>query len=292
MDVSPALVKWIMDYLHGRTQRVRVGSVLSSSISTYIGAPQGCGLSPVLFTTYTNEHRGEEPDTFIPKYADDAALAGLISGDDESQYRDTIDKFVAMCDEDDLHLNTSKTKEMIIDFRRNKPEYDPVVIKGSTVEVVTQYDYLGTRVMNNLSWGAHIAKLASKAMKRIYHLRKLRQFQMSAPVMQRFYESVIEGVLFQSVAVWGGNTTTEDNKKINRVRRCAGRVMKRTTKPRFDMYKARSMSLAHKIMSDSSHPLSSSFTKLPSGRRYRQPKARTSRFRKTFVPDCVALLNK
>ena len=125
-----------------------------------------------------------------------------------------------------------------------------------------------------------------------YHLRKLKQFQMSAPIMQRFYESVIEGVLYQSVAIWGGNTTSDDDRKINRVRRCAGRVMKRTTKPRFDMYKARAVSLGHKIMSDPSHPLSSTFTKLPSGRRLRQPRARTNRFRKSFVPDCIAMLNK
>ena len=36
-----------------------------------------------------------------------------------------------------------KTKEMIIDFRRNQREYSGIVIKGETVERVKSYKYLG-----------------------------------------------------------------------------------------------------------------------------------------------------
>ena len=61
---------------------------------------------------------GTQPLTYVTKYADDAAMAGLISGDDESHYRSDIDRFANQCDSDGLELNIGKTKEMIIDFRR------------------------------------------------------------------------------------------------------------------------------------------------------------------------------
>ena len=63
-----------------------------------------------------------------------------------------------------------KTKELIIDFRKEVTVYMPVNIKGTEVDKVPQYDYLGTTVTENL---------AKKAMKGMYHLRKLSVFCVS-----------------------------------------------------------------------------------------------------------------
>ena len=69
-----SLCKLILSYLRGRPQHAQVGErTVSDTFTTYIGAPQGCVLSPVLFTLYTNCHRGKEPYTFNSKYTDDAA---------------------------------------------------------------------------------------------------------------------------------------------------------------------------------------------------------------------------
>jgi hypothetical protein len=108
MNVDPSLCRWILDYLRCRTQRVRVNKTYSTSATTYIGAPQGCVLSPVLFTIYTNDHTGTEPDTIVIKYADDAAHAGFITNNDESRYRESIENLVAKCDRDDLTLNVKE----------------------------------------------------------------------------------------------------------------------------------------------------------------------------------------
>jgi len=246
----------------------------------------------VLFTIYTNEHRGQEPVTIIVKYADDAAGAGLIEKGDETAYRNMVDRLVSMCDEDELELNVNKTKEMVIDFRKDPPPLAPLVIKGSEVTIVPEYDYLGTRVTHQLTWSSHIKKQTAKAAQRIYHLRKLREFRVDAKILNIFYKSVIESVMFFGVSVWGGNTTDDDNKKISRVRRWAGRITKSKPATRFEIYKARSLSLARKIMADRTHPLSTEFNMLPSGRRLRQPPSKTCRFRNSFIPNVTPMLNK
>jgi len=133
LGVQSSLCAWIADYLHNRTQRVRVGGSLSTAAVTNIGAPQGCVLSPVLFTLYTNNHRGSEPHTYAIKYADDTATPGLISDDDETQYRSDITKLVNQCDNDGLELNVGKTKEIIIDFRRGDKAH--VTSKGQTLKL-------------------------------------------------------------------------------------------------------------------------------------------------------------
>ena len=53
----------------------------------------------------------------IVKFADDATVVGLIMGGDESAYRDEVLKLSEWCSANCLSLNTTKTKEIILDFR-------------------------------------------------------------------------------------------------------------------------------------------------------------------------------
>ena len=125
----------------------------------------------------------------------------------------------------------------------------------------------------------------------MYHLRKLKEFRISDNILQVFYKSVIESVLFFSVSVWGGNITAQEKRMISRVRKNGGRITKAKCSALFDVYKSHALSLACKVIEDSSHPLAPAFTKLPSGRRFRQPKSRTSRYRNSFVPNVTAMMN-
>ncbi|KAJ8364747.1 hypothetical protein SKAU_G00135780 [Synaphobranchus kaupii] len=53
------------------------------------------------------------------KFADDTTLIGLISKGDESAYRWEIDQLLSWCGQNNLELNTLKTVEMVVDFRKN-----------------------------------------------------------------------------------------------------------------------------------------------------------------------------
>ena len=56
----------------------------------------------------------------IVKFADDTTITGLISDNNEDNYRLEINSIVDWCDNNNLMLNVNKTKEMVIDFIRNK----------------------------------------------------------------------------------------------------------------------------------------------------------------------------
>uniref|UniRef100_A0AAZ1X6I0 Reverse transcriptase domain-containing protein n=1 Tax=Oreochromis aureus TaxID=47969 RepID=A0AAZ1X6I0_OREAU len=123
--------RWIRDFLSDRVQRVRVGPHLSSALSLNTGSPQGCVLSPLLYTLYTHDCVSTHPDNAVIKFADDTTVVGLISGGDETAYRAEVQRLSDWCVDNNLDLNTTKTKELVVDFRRRKSELQPVSINGS-----------------------------------------------------------------------------------------------------------------------------------------------------------------
>ena len=64
-----------------------------------------------------------------------------------------IDYFLRWCDDSYLQINVSKTKDMVIDFRRKALSQDDLTIKGQTIEQVTLYKYLGTVIDSTLNFG-------------------------------------------------------------------------------------------------------------------------------------------
>ena len=120
--VEPYLCSWISDFLKDRKQQVCIASqgqfVYSQMLTTNTGAPQGCVLSPVLFTMYTNDCTSHSVLCKLIKYADDSILLGLIKSENELAYRQEIINLSHWCKNHNLLLNVQKTKEVIFDFRK------------------------------------------------------------------------------------------------------------------------------------------------------------------------------
>ena len=118
LGLDTTLCSWIHSFLTGRPQSVRVGEVTSSTLTLSTGAPQGCVLSPALFTLFTHDCTSIHPSNTTVKFADDTTIVGLISDNNETHYREKVQHLVSWCSESDLVMNTIKTKEIIVDLRR------------------------------------------------------------------------------------------------------------------------------------------------------------------------------
>ncbi|KAG1663834.1 Patj [Nymphon striatum] len=123
MDVPTDFIKWIINYLTNRTQYVRLSpSVQSEIVTSSTGAPQGTKCAPFLFILYTSDYRSSDESCPIIKFADDTALIGLIKNDNDDTYCNLIQEFIKYAEQNFLEINISKTKELLIDFRRNSIE--------------------------------------------------------------------------------------------------------------------------------------------------------------------------
>ncbi len=122
-SLCPYICQWITSFLTDRQQLVRLSKLTSRTL--IISAPQGCVLSPLLFSLYTNDCTSKGPSIKLLKFADGTTVIGLIKDGDESSYRQEVEQLTVWCSLNNLELNTLKTVEMIVDFRRNPPALPP-----------------------------------------------------------------------------------------------------------------------------------------------------------------------
>ncbi len=127
-------ILWILDFLTGRSQVVRMGNNTSSPLTLNTGAPQGCVLSPLLYSLYTHDCTATHSSNVIVKFADDTTVIGLITDNDETAYREEVSTLTKWCQENHLSLNIDKTKELVVDFRRQSREHTPISIDKTPVE--------------------------------------------------------------------------------------------------------------------------------------------------------------
>nr|XP_061819394.1 eukaryotic translation initiation factor 4 gamma 2-like [Nerophis lumbriciformis] len=90
---------------------------------------------------------------------------------DEAAYREEIRKLADWCSENNLALNTKKTKEIVVDFRKPSTDLAPLYIKDNTTAIT------------------------KKAQQRLHFLRVLKKNNLDSNLLLTFYRSSIESLL-------------------------------------------------------------------------------------------------
>ncbi len=178
-----------------------------------------------------------------------------------------------------------------MDFRRKPLALPPLTIMNSTVTAVESFRFLGTTISQDLKWDIHIDSIVKKAQQRLYYLRQLRKFNLPQDLLKQFYSAITESILCTSLTVWFSSSTKSDLKRLQRVVRTAERIIDTTLPTLQELYSSRVSKRDGKITLDPSHPAHSLFELLPSGRRYRALRTRTTRHRNSFFPQAIHLMN-
>ncbi|KAI4873905.1 hypothetical protein NFI96_008067 [Prochilodus magdalenae] len=248
---------------------VKLAGINSFSLTLSTGAPQGCVLSPLLYSLYTHECTARHSSNVIIKFADDTTIVGQISNNNKEAYREEVSFLTHWCRESNLSLNANKTKELIVDFRKQERVHTPITINRATVERVSSFKFLSVHITEELTWTEHTTRVVKKAQQRLFFLRRQRRFGMDPRILRTFYTCTVENVLTGSITTRYGNCTAIERKALQRVVRTAQYITGVQLPNLLDLYTSRCLRKTRRILKDSTHPSHCLFSQLPSGRGFR-----------------------
>ena len=216
----PEFIKcWIHSFLENRKQRVKIGNNMSSWVNMNAGVPQGTLLGPVCFLLHINDLK-TACDSI--KYVDDTTIWENCTVDESSSNIQTAaNDAVKWCQENNMKLNTEKTKEMMIYFGKKQLTFPPIQINSSPLENVENSKVLGVVLNNKLKWGDYIDYISTKASKRLYFLRLLKRANINPSDIITVYCSTIRSILEYACEVWHPGLTKQLSNQLELIQKRA-----------------------------------------------------------------------
>ena len=158
-----------------------------------------------------------------------------------------------------------------------------------TIEKLNTCD---TIIDNKFNFNLNADQVYKKGMSPLYFVRQLRKLKIDDEIMNLFYTSIVESVISFSIVCLFGNCNAQAKAKLDRIVNNCEKLGVSNVVPLTEIYSKCAIQRSKAIYNDQNHPLNNCYEYLPSGRRLRSIRARTSRYSKSFVPSSVTIVNK
>lgn len=288
LNIPTRMIHLLHNFLSNSQQVVRLGSTTSSALTIKTGAPQGCVLSPFLYTLYTNDNISLSPHIKYFKYSDDTAILALLKDDNSTMdldYNNTVTHFTKWCAYNHLHFNVKKTKELI--FNSTSPQ-QPIVIDNQTVEIVDSFKYLGVTIDSALTFDQH-HRHSKEKLTTINNPETERT--LAPPLLLRLYQSIIQPVMLYCSTCFFNLLTVKNRTKLIKVTNTAAKIVGLPAPSLTELNNRAIGRFAFSIEQDHAHPLPEHLTPLPSGRRYRALRCKKAQLGRSLIPLVITFLN-
>lgn len=213
-------LRWIGDFLSGRTQSVILDGDFSETAPVVSGVPQGTVLGPLLFLIYIND-LPDRVSSNVRIFADDTLLYRTISSPNDSlELQRDLDSLQDWEDKWLMSFNPEKCEVLRITNKKTIIPHD-YSIHGQNLKVVEKAKYLGLTISSKLCWKDHINNITKKANStRGFIQRNLRT--APANVKTQAYQTFVRPSLEYASTIWDPPTKDLKN-KVESVQRKAAR---------------------------------------------------------------------
>ena len=118
-------------------------------------------------------------------FADDTTVVGLITNNDETAYREEVRDLAMWWQDNNISLNVIKTKQMIVDYRKED---------RAAVEQVERFKFLGVHITNKITLSKHTKTVVKRERQNLFPLRRLKGFGMGPQILKSFYSCTNESI--------------------------------------------------------------------------------------------------
>ena len=126
-------------------------------------------------------------------------------------------QYFSVVHDQQMKINTNKTKEILVNFARSSDHIPTLEINGQEIGKVGQAKLPGVTISNDLSWEAHINVITAKASQRLFFLRILKRAKVSVDKMLAIYCSIVRPVVEYACQVWHGGLTKEQTDTVENI---------------------------------------------------------------------------
>ena len=204
------LLKFFVEYLSGRKQRVVIGNTFSEDLIVASGVPQGSILGPLLFVLFINDIGDEVSNSSnILLYADDTKLYReiLCEADSETLQGD-ITVLNNWAIENKMKFHPDKCKVLTVTLQRNDTPRYTYMLGQTPLHYVQSEKDLGVSITSNLCWTKHCNNLCSKAKRNLGLLRRTCNFVKNTRQRRSLYLAMIRSQFEHCSTVWAACSQT------------------------------------------------------------------------------------
>lgn len=235
VGASARAVGWFHSYLSGRSQRVRIGSTVSSPLIITHGVPQGAILSPLLFCIYLNDLPSAPRVSHLESYVDDSKVFMSFPIKDivtaKKSIEDDLHRVATWCSQNQLLINPDKTKFLLVGTRQLLQRLDSdmtLSFLGKEIKRSLAAKDLGVIIDTHLSYDAHVSSTVSSCMAKLGQINRVRKC-FPSDTLQLIISALVLSKLFYCSTVWS-NTSANNIRKLQALQNFACRIITDTKK--------------------------------------------------------------